>query len=236
MCSGRVDLAFILRAFARGADGVFIGGCRLNECNYVTHGNYHALNLTLLGKQIMQHIGLDPRRLRIEFMSGGEGLLFTDVVDAFVEEVKALGPLGEGEAENATVEEFTSRLAVVDRLVPYIKIAKRDKLIARRAGAADDDAYFTAEEIDDLLGNVVSYYIEPDKCQACMICLRRCPVNAIDGAKNRIHVIDQEVCIKCGNCHAACPPRFGAVSTVAGEAPPAPIPDSARTLVRKSRA
>ena len=87
MCSGRVDLAFILRAFARGADGVFIGGCRLNECNYVTHGNYHALNLTLLGKQIMQHIGLNPRRLRIEFMSGGEGLLFTDVVDAFVEQV-----------------------------------------------------------------------------------------------------------------------------------------------------
>ncbi len=236
MCSGRVDLAFILRAFARGADGVFIGGCRLNECNYVTHGNYHALNLTLLGKQIMQHIGLDPRRLGIEFMSGGEGLLFTDVVDAFVEQVKALGPLGEGGEENRTVEEFASRLAMVDRLVPYIKIAKRDKLIARRAGATDDDGYFTAEEIDDLLGNVVSYYIEPDKCQACMICLRRCPVEAIDGAKNRIHVIDQEVCIKCGNCYAACPARFGAVSTFAGEAPPAPIPDSARALARKSKA
>jgi len=48
MCSGRVDLAFVLKAFANGMDGVFIGGCRLNECNYVTHGNYHALNMVLL--------------------------------------------------------------------------------------------------------------------------------------------------------------------------------------------
>ena len=58
---------------------------------------------------------------------------------------------------------------MVNRLVPYIKIAKRDKLIARRSDAADDVEYFTAEEVDDLLGNVVSYHIEPDKCQACMI-------------------------------------------------------------------
>jgi len=43
MCSGRVDLEFLLRAFSNGQDGVFVGGCRLGECNYVTHGNYDAL-------------------------------------------------------------------------------------------------------------------------------------------------------------------------------------------------
>ena len=48
MCSGRVDLAFVLRAFSKGMDGVFIGACHLNECNYITHGNYHALNMVLL--------------------------------------------------------------------------------------------------------------------------------------------------------------------------------------------
>ena len=48
MCSGRVDMAFVLRAFSKGADGVFIGGCHLNECNYITHGNYHALNMVHL--------------------------------------------------------------------------------------------------------------------------------------------------------------------------------------------
>ena len=51
MCSGRVDLEFVLRAFSNGMDGVFIGGCRLNECNYITHGNYHALNMVLLFKK-----------------------------------------------------------------------------------------------------------------------------------------------------------------------------------------
>jgi F420-non-reducing hydrogenase iron-sulfur subunit len=48
MCSGRVDLAFVLRAFLNGADGVFIGGCHLGECNYVTNGNYDALANTYI--------------------------------------------------------------------------------------------------------------------------------------------------------------------------------------------
>ena len=97
MCSGRVDLEFILRAFSNGMDGVFIGGCRLNECNYITHGNYHALNLVLLCRKIMEHIGLNPERLGIEFMSSGEGILFTEVVDKFCKKVKELGPPGKSE-------------------------------------------------------------------------------------------------------------------------------------------
>ena len=75
MCSGRVDLEFVLRAFSNGMDGVFIGGCRLNECNYITHGNYDALNMVLLCRKIMEHIGLNPERLSVEFMSSGEGML-----------------------------------------------------------------------------------------------------------------------------------------------------------------
>ena len=73
MCSGRVDLEFVIRAFLKGMDGVFIGGCRLNECNYITHGNYDAWSNTYLCKKIMESIGLNPERLRIEFMSGAEG-------------------------------------------------------------------------------------------------------------------------------------------------------------------
>jgi len=94
MCSGRVDLEFVLRAFSNGMDGVFIGGCRLNECNYITHGNYDALSMVLLCKKIMAHIGLNPERLRIEFMTSGEGNLFTEVVDEFSKNVMDLGPLG----------------------------------------------------------------------------------------------------------------------------------------------
>ena len=97
MCSGRVDLQFVLRAFSNGIDGVFIGGCRLNECNYITHGNYDALSNVFLCRKLMEHIGLYPERLRIEFMSSAEGTLFAEVINDFVEQVKEFGPLGKGE-------------------------------------------------------------------------------------------------------------------------------------------
>jgi Fe-S-cluster-containing hydrogenase component 2 len=228
-----VDLAHILRAFANGADGVFIGGCRLGDCNYITHGNYHALNLTLLSKKILEHIGLNPQRLQIEFMSGGEGNLFVDGVDAFIKRVKTLGPLGE--TEGVEPSQLDETLAEVYRLVPYIKIEKHAKLIAPLKEEADHEGYFTLEEIERLLGEVVSYYIEPQKCQACMICSRRCPVDAIDGAKKLIHVIDQDRCIKCGTCFAVCPSRFGAITKIAGQPAPPPLSAEARTLVRKDK-
>ena len=120
MCSGRVDPAFVFRALSNGMDGVFIGGCRLNECNYVTQGNYDALNMTLLCKKIMEHIGLNPERLRIEFMSSGDGNILAEVVNDFVQEVKALGPLGKGEGIEEEV--LRSQLEEVRKLIPYFKI------------------------------------------------------------------------------------------------------------------
>jgi coenzyme F420-reducing hydrogenase delta subunit/ferredoxin len=232
MCSGRVDLDFVLRAFANGMDGVFMGGCRLNECNYITHGNYDALNMVLLCKKIMAHLGLDPERLRIQFMSSGDGIIFSEAVDEFTRTVKALGPLGQSEQIDA--DEFKSRLQEVRKLVPYIKIAKREKLKSRLEDPQEYEGFFTREEIDRLLAEVTSYHINPDKCQACMICRRRCPVEAISGGKNRIHVIDQDICIKCGTCFEVCPPRFAAVDKITGEPVPPPIPEEERTLARKS--
>jgi len=82
---------------------------------------------------------------------------------------------------------------------------------------------------------LIAYHIDPEKCKACMICLRKCPASAITGGKNKIHIIDQEKCTKCGTCLEACPPRFGAVHKISGEPVPAPIPEDARTIIRKSR-
>ena len=234
MCSGRVDLAHILRAFANGVDGVFVGGCRLGDCNYITHGNYHALNLVLLTRKILAHIGLDPERLRIAFMSAGEGNRFAEVVDDFTRTIKDIGPLGQAEGLDNT--SMNTALAEVSRLVPYIKIEKHAKLTARLENEAEYADHFTDEEIDQLLGEVVSYHIDPEKCQACMICRRRCPVDAIDGGKNRIHVIDQDRCIKCGTCLDVCPSRFGAVEKIVGGPVPSPPPEAARTLKRKAKA
>ena len=233
MCSGRVDLEFILRAFSNGMDGVFIGGCRLNECNYITHGNYDALNIVLLCKTIMEHIGLNPQRLSIEFMSSGEGILFTEVVDGFSKKVKELGPLGKSEEIDEDV--LKSKLSEVRKLIPYIKIVKRKKLTSRLENEEEYDGFFTSDEINELISDVLSYHIDPDKCQACMICSKRCPVEAITGGKNLIHVIDQDKCIKCGTCFEACPPRFGAVKKICGEPVPPPIPKEERTIIRKSK-
>ena len=81
-----------------------------------------------------------------------------------------------------------------------------------------------------------SYYIDPKKCQACMICARSCPVEAIDGGKGLIHVIDQEKCIKCGTCLEVCPDRFAAVKKLTAEEPvPPPIPEEARAIARKGK-
>jgi F420-non-reducing hydrogenase iron-sulfur subunit len=233
MCSGRVDLEFVLRAFLNGMDGVFIGGCRLNECNYITHGNYHALNMVLLCRRIMEHIGLNPERLRIEFMSSGEGILFTEVMNDFGKKVKELGPFGKG--EEVDQDELRNRLEAVTKLIPYIKIAKREKLESRLENEEEYDGFFTSDEIDRLFREAPSYYIDPEKCQACMICQRKCPVEAIEGGKNQIHVIDQDRCIKCGTCLEACPPRFGAVQRISGEPVPPPIPEEQRMIVRKSK-
>jgi NADH-quinone oxidoreductase subunit F len=82
---------------------------------------------------------------------------------------------------------------------------------------------------------LISYHIDPDKCQACMICLRKCPAEAVDGAKKKIHVIDQEKCTKCNTCFEVCPSRFGAVKKISGEPVPAAIPEEERTIVRKSK-
>jgi NADH-quinone oxidoreductase subunit F len=83
---------------------------------------------------------------------------------------------------------------------------------------------------------LIAYHIEPAKCTACMICFRKCPVDAIDGAKKTIHIIDQEICTKCGTCFEVCPSRFSAVQKISGESLPPPISEEERMIIRKSKA
>jgi len=232
MCSGRVDLSFVLRGFLEGADGVFIGGCWPGECHYVTEGNYNALSMTHLCKKLLEHIGVNPERLRLEWVSASEGNRFADVMNDFAKKLKELGPIGQGEGIDQ--KELKSRLEEVTKLIPYIKRVKKEKLLSH----LNEEEYkrlYTTDEIERLFREVVSYYIDPDKCQACMICLRRCPAEAIGGGKNQIHVIDQKRCIKCGTCFEACPPRFGAVKKISGKLVPPPLPEEERAIVRKSK-
>jgi len=234
MCSARVDLKHIFRAFLNGADGMFVGGCHLDDCHYITHGNYEAMSMVQLCKKLLEHIGINPRRLRIEWVSAGEGIRFANIMNEFSKEIEKLGPLGKSEGMDE--KELKSRLEEVTKLIPYIKLAKRDKLALHlRDNHAAYDELYTSEEIDRLFREIPSYYIDPEKCQACMTCARRCPVEAIISARNQIHVIDQEKCIKCGTCFEACPPRFSAIKKIVGEPVPPPVPEGERTVVRKSK-
>ena len=82
---------------------------------------------------------------------------------------------------------------------------------------------------------LIAYHIDPARCQACMICLRKCPANAIDGGKKRIHVIDQAKCTNCGTCFEVCPAKFDAVRKLSGEPIPPPLPEAQRAVARKGK-
>jgi NADH-quinone oxidoreductase subunit F len=79
---------------------------------------------------------------------------------------------------------------------------------------------------------LISYYINPEKCNACMLCFRNCPASAITGEKMKIHVIDQSKCTKCGTCYDVCPPNFRAVQKISGEPVPLPLPEEGRLIRR----
>src|SRR3989339_1572848 len=153
MCSGRVDLEFILRAFSNGQDGVFIGGCRLNECNYITQGNYDALGNTLLSKKIMEHIGLNPERLRIEFMSSSDGVFLAETMNDFSKKIKELGPLGKGEGLDEKGLKF--KLDAVRKLIPYIRLVERERL---RVPLKSEEAYnkfFASDDVNRIFKDLV---------------------------------------------------------------------------------
>ena len=154
MCSGRVDLEFILRAFSNGHDGVLIGGCRLNECNYITQGNYDALGNVLLCRRILSHIGLYPERLRIEFMSAGDGILLVEHINDFSKKVKEMGPLAESEGVDKTGLRTT--LEAVRKMVPYLRLVERERL---RIPVKSRDAYerfYAGEEFEGLFQELVA--------------------------------------------------------------------------------
>ena len=91
MCSGRVDPAFIIRAFEMGADGVLVGGCHPGTCHYVS-GNLEAEKRMENTKKLLKLIGLGPERLRLEWISASEGGKFAQVVTEFTEELRKMGP------------------------------------------------------------------------------------------------------------------------------------------------
>jgi F420-non-reducing hydrogenase iron-sulfur subunit len=92
MCSGRVDPQFILDAFAKGADGVLIGGCHPGDCHYM-EGNYKALRRMRMLTRMLHAMGIEDDRFRLEWISASEGEKVKTVINDMTTKVRALGPL-----------------------------------------------------------------------------------------------------------------------------------------------
>ena len=162
MCTGRVDLAFMLRAFSNGKDGVFIGGCWPGECHYITEGNYLALSMTHLCRKLLTLIGLDPQRLRLEWISSAEGSRYAEVMNDFSQTVKSLGPLGVGEGIDQNVLAF--RLTTLQGMIPYIKLVEAKRLRVRLKSVEAVEAFYDSDEFDTIFRELIA-----DKLAICQI-------------------------------------------------------------------
>ena len=154
MCTGRVDLAFVLRAFQKGADGVIIGGCWPGECHYVTEGNYDALGAMHLCKKLLEHIGVSPERLRLEWIAASEGTRFAEVMSDFARQLRELGPLGV--AEGIDDSNLQLKFKAVNQLVPYMKLVEREKL---RIPTKTEEAYtqfYHSDEANRLFADLIA--------------------------------------------------------------------------------
>jgi len=92
MCSGSVDAVYVLRAFLEGADAVLIGGCHPGDCHY-SSGNYKARRRVSLLKNVLPQLGIEPERLKLEWISASEGTKFRDTINDFIDQITRLGPL-----------------------------------------------------------------------------------------------------------------------------------------------
>jgi len=145
MCSGRVDPEIILDSFLYGADGVFIGGCHLGDCHYV-EGNYYAEKKIEMARRLLKEAGVEPERLRLEWVSASEGEQFAATIKEFTEEIKEMGRI---EFDKEKMEAV--RMVAADYRLRILATKERELL-------EEGNKYgevFTQHEMDRLLNDMV---------------------------------------------------------------------------------
>jgi NADH:ubiquinone oxidoreductase subunit F (NADH-binding)/(2Fe-2S) ferredoxin/Pyruvate/2-oxoacid:ferredoxin oxidoreductase delta subunit len=181
---------------------------------------------------------VDVARYFLNFLTGESCGKCTPCREGIRQMLKILTNISEGRGREGDIE-----------LLEELAEATRDASLCALGGSAPNPVRSTIRHFRDeyeahirekrcpafVCKELISYYIDPERCRACMICLRKCPAEAITGGKKQIHVIDQEKCTKCGTCFEVCPSRFRAVNRLSGEPVPPPIPEEARILARESK-
>ena len=92
MCTGRVNPLFVAQALQKGADGVLISGCHPGECHYMK-GNFLARRRFMIMQNLLEFMGIDPRRIRMSWVSASEGKKFAEVISEVTRDIAELGPL-----------------------------------------------------------------------------------------------------------------------------------------------
>ncbi len=179
MCTGRVDIAFVLRAFSNGADGVFVGGCWPGECHYVTEGNYDTLFNMLFTKKLLEQVGINPDRLRLEWIAASEGSRYAEVMNGFGKQLKQLGPLGSSEELDSKTLKLN--LQALTKLIPYAKLVERERLRVRFKTEQEYLEYFAGDTFNRLFEELL---VDKLAISQIMLLLRNNPLNARDIAES----------------------------------------------------
>jgi len=180
---------------------------------------------------------VDVARYFIEFLTDESCGKCVPCREGLRQMLKILTNITEGKGKEGDIEllEELSETAKEAALCALGKSAPNPFLSTLRYFRDEYEAHIKEKRCPSLsCKELISFYIDPAKCKACMICARKCPSEAIDGGKNKIHIIDQEKCTKCGTCFEVCPSRFGAVTKISGEPVPDPIPEEER-IIRKRK-
>jgi NADH-quinone oxidoreductase subunit F len=152
--------------------------------------------------------------------------------------LKVLTNITKGKGKEGDVEllEELSEMAGVAALCALGRSAPNPVLSTIQYFRDEYDAHIREKRCPALsCKELISFYIDPAKCRACMICSRKCPSEAISGGKDLIHIIEQDKCTKCGTCLEVCPTRFDAVKKISGEPVPSRIPEEARIISRERK-
>ncbi|BBO92973.1 NADH-quinone oxidoreductase subunit NuoF [Desulfosarcina ovata] len=180
---------------------------------------------------------VDVARYFIEFLTDESCGKCVPCREGLRQMLKILTNITQGKGKEGDIEllEALSETAMEAALCALGKSAPNPFLSTLRYFREEYEAHINEKRCPALsCKELINYYIDPTKCKACRMCFRKCPANAIDSAKNKVHIIDQEKCTKCGTCFEVCPPKFGAVTKISGQPVPPPVPEEERTI-RKSK-
>jgi coenzyme F420-reducing hydrogenase delta subunit len=159
MCSGRNDPYIILEGFIQGVDGVFIGGCHPGDCHYL-EGNYNAERKIKMTKKLLEKTGMEPERLRLEWVSASEGSQFAVLMKEFSTQIQDLGPSPVG-GESPDLQILTNikaaQKATLDFRLRSI-VAKEYKIVAKEGNVYGE--FKSQEDWDEFLDDAIEMEYE----------------------------------------------------------------------------